>query len=735
MGLTAKKVYAILNGKIEKLSGDVSDLGTPLFYAGSISTADLLPSSPKLGAVYNIEQKSIYGESGTNVAWNGVLWDALGSTFDLSLLLTNENAKNLYLQKNQGLENSGKFLAVGEDGNVIPSNTQTVDVKIDTTLTKPGEAADSKATGDELKKKATQEDVGKLNEGYKSLESIVAIKSPNIFDTSKILNKSIRDDGTVIDNPGSIALLNVPIKQGESVVFKGFSNRTDMWYGYVYDAARKLIGRFGLVNFDSTYNGTASWGSYGNKYTAIENASYISLVVNKSTYDLGENYQLEYGDNLSKYTPYGTLLFKYEDEILSITKKQDKLKAGKGINIDESNVISCIIESGSEDTGISYEHESKIINNSYSVLPEIANPSELLFAENNVINENARFLFGSHKILAENNYFIISSDKSATKTSKSGALEISFEYDGIAFEIGSRGLADFRFKVDEGDGWKYLDEKPLHVSTQNGYRTYTQIRFNSEKHRKIIIETSNTVWCLRYDAEYQVSPLTLIKPLSLFAGSSITEGSAANEFPMASYGNVCSNELGWEFINLGVGARGMITSTDTKPSIADAITDITQFKNAKYIFLGGSINDSGYAKAPEDYKNGVNGLIDSIKSSLPNSTIIILGTWSPQPDSGNATHRTINNLLKECAHLKKCAFIDSINSMVYDADGNIVQKGTPWVTGVFSHATGDDEMSKIGNCARIYKHESGSIDHIHPGRIGHKYIGMRLASACRVLGF
>lgn len=150
MGLTAKKVYAVLNRKIKKISGDVSSLGTPLFYAGSVTTADLLPASPKLGAVYNIEQKSIYGEPGTNVVWNGVLWDPLGTTFDLSLLLTKENAKNLYLQKNQGSENSGKFLVVGEDGNVILSDTQDGGVKTDTTLTKSGEAADAKVVGDKI---------------------------------------------------------------------------------------------------------------------------------------------------------------------------------------------------------------------------------------------------------------------------------------------------------------------------------------------------------------------------------------------------------------------------------------------------------------------------------------------------------------------------------------------------------------------------------------------------------
>ena len=180
MGLTAKKVYAVLNRKIKKISGDVSSLGTPLFYAGSVTTADLLPVSPKLGAVYNIEQKSIYGESGTNVVWNGVLWDALGPTFDLSLLLTKENAKNLYLQKNQGSENSGKFLVVGEDGNVILSDTQDGGVKTDTTLTKSGEAADAKVVGDKIT--TLKEDLKELTPRVDNLEKKTAKYSEQFFE-------------------------------------------------------------------------------------------------------------------------------------------------------------------------------------------------------------------------------------------------------------------------------------------------------------------------------------------------------------------------------------------------------------------------------------------------------------------------------------------------------------------------------------------------------------------------
>lgn len=82
-GLTAKKVYAILNGKIQKVA---SGIGTAIFYAGSVATENDLPSSPEVGALYNIESDSSYGSAGMNVAWTGEIWDPMGPTIDLSTL-------------------------------------------------------------------------------------------------------------------------------------------------------------------------------------------------------------------------------------------------------------------------------------------------------------------------------------------------------------------------------------------------------------------------------------------------------------------------------------------------------------------------------------------------------------------------------------------------------------------------------------------------------------------------
>lgn len=104
MALTAKKMYAILKHQISDME---AKLNSPVRYRGTVATADLLPLNPDVGDMYNIESKSIYGEAGMNVAWNGVTWDTMGAPVDMSLYLTKEGADttiqnmvNEYLEKN-----------------------------------------------------------------------------------------------------------------------------------------------------------------------------------------------------------------------------------------------------------------------------------------------------------------------------------------------------------------------------------------------------------------------------------------------------------------------------------------------------------------------------------------------------------------------------------------------------------------------------------------------------------
>lgn len=89
MALTPKKVYAILKRQISDMQ---STLNSPIRYKGTVASADLLPLNPSVGDMYNIESKSIYGEAGMNVAWNGVVWGTMGAPINMSLYLTKEEA-------------------------------------------------------------------------------------------------------------------------------------------------------------------------------------------------------------------------------------------------------------------------------------------------------------------------------------------------------------------------------------------------------------------------------------------------------------------------------------------------------------------------------------------------------------------------------------------------------------------------------------------------------------------
>ena len=84
------------------------------------------------------------------------------------------------INKNQGEENAGKVLVVGEDGNLKPGETP---IKTDSTLTQSGHAADAKTTGDKLSSLSedTNEEM-QLFYGYDYLRTARTVKGFLIYD-------------------------------------------------------------------------------------------------------------------------------------------------------------------------------------------------------------------------------------------------------------------------------------------------------------------------------------------------------------------------------------------------------------------------------------------------------------------------------------------------------------------------------------------------------------------------
>lgn len=158
MALTAKKVYAILKRQISDMEAKIK---TPIIYRGTVATVDLLPLNPDIGDMYNIESKSVYGEAGMNVAWNGVVWDTMGAPIDMSLYIKSSELADWVKQQNKPTYTAEEVGALPADTK-IPSKTSDLQndsgflTKIpdnylsgtDKTLSVSGKAADAKAVGD-----------------------------------------------------------------------------------------------------------------------------------------------------------------------------------------------------------------------------------------------------------------------------------------------------------------------------------------------------------------------------------------------------------------------------------------------------------------------------------------------------------------------------------------------------------------------------------------------------------
>lgn len=162
MALTAKKVYAILKRQISDMEAKIK---TPIIYRGTVATADLLPLNPDIGDMYNIESKSVYGEAGMNVAWNGVVWDTMGAPINMSLYIKSSELADWVKQQNKPAYTAEEVGALPADTK-IPNKTSDLQndsgflTKIpdnylsgtDKTLSVSGEAADAATVGEQLKK-------------------------------------------------------------------------------------------------------------------------------------------------------------------------------------------------------------------------------------------------------------------------------------------------------------------------------------------------------------------------------------------------------------------------------------------------------------------------------------------------------------------------------------------------------------------------------------------------------
>lgn len=113
------KVLAICLSKINKINSKIESIPAALVFKASIDNVDLLPKNPSIGDMYNITVKSIYGEAGMNVAWNGTEWDALGSTIDMSQYYTKTEADTKFSYKTNVKAVEGNTISMALTNNIL----------------------------------------------------------------------------------------------------------------------------------------------------------------------------------------------------------------------------------------------------------------------------------------------------------------------------------------------------------------------------------------------------------------------------------------------------------------------------------------------------------------------------------------------------------------------------------------------------------------------------------------
>lgn len=293
MALTAKKVYAILKRQISDME---AKLNSPVRYRGTVATADLLPLNPDIGDMYNIESKSVYGEAGMNVAWNGVVWDTMGAPIDMSLYFTKEEAEAViqrlvteYFEKNPV-----KPGATTEQAQQIEQNKEDItSLKAETSSLK--EDIDNLSSSKISKFYASSQGETHLadSDNGKIMDMMVYGRSEQksttgaqLFDMSTAFAGWVGDDGTprndgTIGKADNIVSDYIPV-EGNTAYACNNNNNIFVWE---YNSSKTLIKSDGQLNSESfTTSETAKYIVFAVSYSSAQTPDYIkTIMLNKGS--------------------------------------------------------------------------------------------------------------------------------------------------------------------------------------------------------------------------------------------------------------------------------------------------------------------------------------------------------------------------------------------------------------------------------------------------------------------
>lgn len=219
------------------------------------------------------------------------------------------------LDKQQGIENAGKALVIGEDGNVVTGEVQT-SIEVDATLTQQGKAADAKAVGDKflqfaIKNAANGKGVIHMKDSVE--EKILdfkmqgkteqeTIENPNLFDLEKVLDINNWQDGYT---PRPSYLFEIKVESGYRYSFDAdtINWSAENQYSFHFSVSTKSDAPFAVAYNKSKAHVSPTAGSTGKVYIIVF-AEITAEFLKELFEDKLSNIQIRKGASKLPYMPY-----------------------------------------------------------------------------------------------------------------------------------------------------------------------------------------------------------------------------------------------------------------------------------------------------------------------------------------------------------------------------------------------------------------------------------------------
>ena len=163
--LSATSTNPVQNKAIYVAIQDVrAQVSSVYHYKGSCLAADLPVADNKVGDTWNLEDASSYGPQGTNVAWDGTKWDALGGDLTLDAVPTDDSQ--------HGVMSGGVYDALLTKENVDNKVTTIDAASTDKQYPSAKAVHDALLTKEDVANKVTTVDATATDDQYPSAKAV-----------------------------------------------------------------------------------------------------------------------------------------------------------------------------------------------------------------------------------------------------------------------------------------------------------------------------------------------------------------------------------------------------------------------------------------------------------------------------------------------------------------------------------------------------------------------------------